>query len=195
MVLPGAEAEVVESRVLLPLEEALRNIDGVRELNGLAADNAARLTLVLEAGADIRRIGDTVRERVGSLDSLPDETENPVVSEVAEYREIFRIAVHGVAGERDLHEAARMVQDAVAGVRGVSGVARLTGWEQELTIEIPEQNLTRFGLTFDRVVAAVRSGSAEIPAGTARIGTHELRLRTEGPRSPPETSGGSRSSP
>ena len=127
VVLPGAEAEVVESRVLLPLEDALRGIEGVRETTGLAVEEAAALTLVLEAGADIRRIGDRVRERVGSLTTLPAEAEDPVVSEIAENREIFRIAVHGVAGERDLHEAARRVQDAVAAVRGVSGVERLTG--------------------------------------------------------------------
>ena len=180
VVLPGAEAEVVESRVLLPLEEALRGIEGVREMTGLATDNTGALTLVLEAGADIRRIGDTVRERVGSLTSLPAEVEDPVVSEIAPYREIFRIAVHGAASERDLHEAARLVHDAVVALPGVAAVQRLTGWDQELTIEIPEQNLTRFGLTFDRVTDAVRLGSADIPAGTARSGAHELTLRTEG---------------
>lgn len=180
VVLPGAEADVVESRVLVPLEEGLRGIEGVRETTGLAMDDAAALTLVLEAGADIRPIGDTVRERVGSLTTLPSDAEDPVVSEIAAYREIFRIAVHGRAGARDLHEAARRVQDAVGGVRGVSSVERLTGWDRELRIEIPEANLTRFGLTFDQVAAAVRAGSAEIPAGTARSGAHELRLRTEG---------------
>ena len=180
VLLPGAEAEVVESRVLAPLEEALRGIRGVRETTGLAADEAAALTLVLDAGADIRGIGDRVRERVGSLATLPAEAEDPVVSEIAEYREIFRIAVHGAAGTEDLHEAARRVEDAVAGVSGVSSVERLTGWNRELAIEVPAANLSRFGLTFDQIAAAVRSGAAEVPAGTGQSGRHELRLRTEG---------------
>ncbi|MXW72246.1 MAG: efflux RND transporter permease subunit [Acidobacteria bacterium] len=180
VVVPGAEAGVVEARVLLPLEEALRGIEGVREMTGFAADDAGALTLVLEAGADIRRLGDTVRERVGSLTSLPAEAEDPVVSEIARYREIFRIAVHGAVSDRDLHQAARRVHDAVVAVPGVAAVERLTGWDQELTIEIPERNLTRFGLTFDGVRDAVRLGSADIPAGTARSGAHELTLRTEG---------------
>ena len=180
VVLPGAKAEVVEERVLLSLEETLRGIAGVSEMNGIATDDSAVLALVLEADADVRGVGDTVRERLVSLATLPPDAEDPVVSEVQASREILRIAVHGNADERSLREAARLVQDAVAALPGVLSVERLTGPNHEMVIEIPEENLTRFGLSFDRVAAAVRQATAEIPAGTIRSGEREIGLRSEG---------------
>ena len=178
--LPGATAEEVEQRVLIGLEESLRGIPGVSEMNGLATDNAAMLMLLLEAGTDVRGVSDTTRERLVSLATLPADAEDPVVSEIRALREILRIAVHGEADERSLREAARLVQDAAAAVPGVMSVERITGRDYEMTIEIPEANLTRFGLTFDQVAAAVRQATVEVPAGNIRSGTRDVGLRTEG---------------
>ncbi len=178
--LPGAEATLVEERVLLGLEEALQGIAGVTETSGVATDGAAVFLLVLDGDADARRVGDIVRERVASLQTLPAAAEDPVVSEVTASREILRIAVHGRTDERSLREAARLVQDAVTAVPGVLGAERLTGRDFEMAIEIPQENLTRFGLTFDRVAAALREATADVPAGAMRSGTSRLRVRSEG---------------
>ena len=177
--LPGAEAEVIEQQILLGLEEVLRGIPDVREMSSLAADNAGTVTVLAEAGADSRDVTDMVRERL-ALASLPSDAEEPVVTQITQHREIFRLAVRGRADERSLREAARIAQDALGAVPGVAHVERLTGRNYELRIEIPDTNLTRFGLTFDRVAAAVRAATAEIPGGTMRAGERELRLRTDG---------------
>ncbi len=180
VVLPGADALAVEERVLLSLEETLRGIGGVTEMTGVAADSAALVMLELEPGADIRAVGDTVRARLVSLATFPAEVEAPVVTEIQASREILRLAVHGHADEASLREAAWRVRNAVAGAPGVLSVERLTGRDRELVIEVPEENLTRFGLTFDGVAAAVRQATAEVPAGTVRSGPHEVVLRSEG---------------
>lgn len=180
VVVPGATAEAVEAEVLLGLEETLQGIGGVDGMNGVAADDVALLALELEPGADARGVGDRVRARLVSLQTLPDDAEDPVVTEVEASPEILRIAVHGDADERSLREAARLVQDAAAGAPGVLSVERLTGRDRELVIEVPEANLTRFGLTFDQVVAAVRRATAEIPAGAMPTGSRDFAIRSEG---------------
>ena len=180
VVLPGARAEAVEERVLIGLEETLRGVHGVGRMDGVAADGVAVLGLELDPGADVRGAGDRVRSRLVSLATLPADAEDPVVTEIEASPEILRIAVHGDADERSLREATRLVQDAAAAVPGVLSVERLTGRDRELVIEIPEENLTRFGLTFDQVTSAVRQATAEIPAGTVRSGPREVGVRSEG---------------
>ena len=180
VVVPGATAAAVEAEVLLGLEETLRGIGGVGGMNGVAADDVALLALELEPGADARDVGDRVRARLVSLRTLPDDAEDPVVTEVEASPEILRIAVHGDADERSLREAARLVQDAAAAAPGVLSVERLTGRDRELVIEVPEANLTRFGLTFDQVVAAVRRATAEIPAGAMPTRSRDIAVRSEG---------------
>ena len=180
VVVPGTGAEAVEAEVLLGLEETLRGIGGVTSMTGVAADDVALLALELEPGADARSVGDRVRTRLVSHRTLPADAEDPVVTEVEASPEILRIAVHGNAGERSLREAARLVQDAAAAAPGVLSVERLTGRDRALVIEIPEQHLTRFGLTFDQVAAAVRQATAEIPAGAVRTGSRDVAVRSEG---------------
>ena len=180
VVLPGASAAAVEERVLVGLEETLRGVHGVSRLDGVAADGVALLALELEPGADVRSAGDRVRARLVSFATLPADAEDPVVTEVEASPEILRIAVHGHADEGSLREASRLVQDAAGAVPGVLSVERLTGRDRELVIQIPEENLTRFGLTFDQVAAAVRQATAEVPAGTVRSGPREVGVRSEG---------------
>ena len=180
VVVPGATSEAVEAEVLVGLEETLRGIGGVQSMNGVAADDMALLVLELAAGADARSVGDRVRARLVSLQTLPRDAEDPVVTEVEASRELLRIAVHGDADERSLREAARLVHNAVAAAPGVLSVERLTGRDYELVIEVPEANLTRFGLTFDQVAAAVRQATAEVPAGAIRSGSRDVAVRSEG---------------
>ena len=180
VVVPGTGAEAVEAEVLLGLEETLRGVGSVTSMNGVAADGVALLALELEPGADARSVGDRVRARLVSHQTLPADAEDPVVTEVEASPEILRIAVHGDAGEWSLREAARLVQDAAAAAPGVLSVERLTGRDRELVIEVPEQHLTRFGLTFDQVAAAVRQATAEIPAGAMRSGSRDVAVRSEG---------------
>lgn len=175
---PGASAPTVEEGVLLRLEEAVAGLEGVEETVGVAADGFGTLTLQVASWADLRAVGDEVRERVGALAALPAEAETPVVSEVSAERMLLRLAVHGEADERSLREAARLVEDAVAAVPGVAAVTRESGRDYEISIETTEAALVRFGLGFDRLAAAIRSGSADIPGGRLRSGEREVRLRT-----------------
>ena len=175
---PGASAPAVEEGVLLRLEEAVAGLEGVEETVGVAAEGFGTLTLQLASRADLRAVGDEVRERVGALAALPAEAETPVVSEVSPERLLLRLAVHGEADERSLREAARLVEEAVAAVPGVGAVRRESGRDYEISIETTEAALVRFGLGFDRLAEAIRAGSADIPGGRLRSGEREVRLRT-----------------
>ena len=178
-VFPGASAEVVEASVLLRLEEALRDVSGVEEIRGLAAEGVGVLTIRLESWAEFQSVSEAVKERVQALATLPVDAEDPVVSEVAAERLLLRVAVHGEADERSLTEAAHQVRETLAAEPGVARVEIVSGRRYEVAIEVEEEMLTRFGLTLDQVAAALRRGSADLPGGAIRTDGGETRFRTE----------------
>lgn len=178
-VFPGAGAEVIENGVLVPLEEAVSDLSGVGEVSGIATDGIGLVTVEIERDADFRTVSDELRERVESLTTLPEDAEEPIVSERTPDALLLRIAVHGTADERSLTEAARRVRDAVTSVPGVATADISTGRDYEIGIEVEEDALTRFHLTFDRVAAAIRRGSADVPGGAVRSERSEVRLSTE----------------
>ena len=178
-VFPGAGAEVIEDSVLVGLEEALDDVSGVKEISGLATGGAGVLTVEVERWADFRSVSDEIRERVESLTTLPEDAEEPVISELQVDPLLLRIAVHGHADERSLTEAAHRVRDALTPIPGVATVEIASGRDYEISIEVSEEVLTRFGLTFDQVAMAIRRGSADIPGGAVRSDGGELRVSTE----------------
>ena len=163
---PGSGASVIEDSVLVPMEEALRDIGGIREISGTARDGIGTLTVELEYWADFQGVSDEVRERVEAITSLPDGAEDPVISRSSTRRPLLRVAVHGPADERALTEAAHRVREDLSRVPGVAAVETASGRDYEIAIEVSEDVLSRFGLTFDQVAAAIRRASADIPAGS-----------------------------
>ena len=176
---PGSGASIIEASVLTPMEEALRDIEGIREISGTARDGVGALTVELEYWADFQGVSDEVRERVESITSLPDDAEDPVITESSTRRLLLRVAVHGRADERALTEAAHRVREDLSRVPGVAAVETASGRDYEISIEVSEDVLSRFGLTFDEVAAAIRRASTDVPAGSIRTGVSEVRLRTE----------------
>ena len=178
-VFPGAGAEVIEDSVLVGLEEALDDVSGVKEMAGLATEGVGVLTVEVERWADFRSVSDEIRERVESLTTLPADAEEPVISELRVDTLLLRVAIHGDANERSLTEAAHRVRDALTPIPGVATVEIASGRDYEISIEVSEDVLTRFGLTFDHVAMAIRRGSADIPGGVIRSDSGELRVSTE----------------
>lgn len=178
-VFPGAGAEAIQDSVLVGLEEALSDVPGVKEIAGLAIPGVGVVTVEVERWADFRSVSDEIRERVGSLATLPTDAEAPVISELQADPLLLRVGVHGNVDERSLTEAARRVRDALAPIPGVARVEIASGRDYEISIEVPEDVLTRFGLTFDQVAMAIRRGSADIPGGAVRSDSGELRVSTE----------------
>ena len=178
-VFPGAGAELIEQSVLIPIEETLRQVSGIREIGGFATSGLGVVTVRLEGWADFQAVNDEIREQVGSLQNLPRDAEDPVVAEIPPARRLLRIGVHGNADERSLFEAARQVADAVGRTPGVATAEIVSGRDYEIAIEVSARVLTRFGLTIDQVAQAIRRGSADIPGGAIRSAAGELRVSTD----------------
>ena len=176
---PGAGAEEVETGLLIPMEEAVEEISGVGEILGTATDGMGLLTVRVESWADFASVRDELRQRIASIPDLPADAEDPVLSDFQPMRLLLRVSVHGAADERTLDEAARTVRGQLLDLPGVSGVEIETGREHEIAIEVAEERLLRFGLSFDQVAAAIRRHSVDIPGGTLKAASRELRLGIE----------------
>jgi multidrug efflux pump subunit AcrB len=72
------------------------------------------------------------------------------------------------------------MRDSIAALPGVTQVELRNARDYEISIEVSEATLRRFGLTFDEVVRAVRRGSLDRPGGSIKTTGGEILLRTKG---------------
>ncbi|MDN3519351.1 efflux RND transporter permease subunit [Aquisalimonas lutea] len=162
----GATAEDVADSVTSPLEEELRDVDGLRELTSTSAEGNAVIVLEFREGTDIARATESVKDRVARVRNLPEAAREPTISRVLRYDPVARLLVSGQLDTREVRALARRLEEELL----QSGVTRveLTGMaEQEISIGIPQGTLTDLGLSFSDLAARINAQSQDIPAGEA----------------------------
>ncbi len=174
---PGASPEDVEQQIVLRIEEALVDLDNVDRLTSFASEGLARVQVEADPRVDIGTFVNDVQLRVNAISGLPSGVEPPRTSEILTRQSILLLAVHGDVGERQLSRTAEWVRDQIALLPGASITRIFTDRREEVSIEVSEEALRRYNLTFDDVAQAVRASSLNLSAGRVRTDTGELQLR------------------
>ncbi len=177
---PGAAPEEVEEGVVVRVEEAIQGIDGIDDIRSTAAENSAVITIEIMNGADLERVMNDVKSRVDAIDTFPLEAEEPIIEEVIRRTQVIEVVISGDADERTLKYLGERVRDDLSNLPEITQVQLVGARPYEISIEISEQDLRRYGLTFDEVARAVRRSSLDLPGGQIRSLDGEILLRTEG---------------
>jgi multidrug efflux pump subunit AcrB len=178
----GAAPEEVESGVCLRIEEAIEGIEGVREITSIAAEGACEVMVRLFHDTDKSKALDDVNARVYAISTFPVETERPIITELTVMTTVLELAVSGNTDERSLKELGEQVRDELTEDPRISQVELLYSRPYELSIEVSEAVLRQHGLSFDRIAAAVREASLDVPGGSVKTAGGEILLRTKGQR-------------
>lgn len=176
----GAAPEEVEEGVCIRIEEKVQGITGIERLTSSAAEGACGVTIELMQGYPIDRALSEVKNAVDSISTFPDETEKPVVSYMSSRRNALQIALSGDADERALKIYGERIRDGISALPGVTQVDLFNSRDYEISIEVSEETLRRYELSFSEVVRAVRRGSLDRPGGSIKTSSGEVLLRTKG---------------
>lgn len=206
---PGSAPEEVEEGICLKIEEQIEGVEGIARVISTAREGAGSVLVELEPGTDARKALDDIKAQIDRIDTFPEEAEKPMVMEVLKEDPAISIAVYGDVSEKTLRRVAEEIRDDLLVAKplppgsagGLGGLLEraaaalrmkapdritqvdLVGVRRyEVAIEIAEEELRRYGLSFDRVVEAVRSGSLDLPAGTIKTPQGEILVRAKGQR-------------
>ena len=176
----GAAPEEVEQGVCIRIEEAIQGLDGIDRIVSTADEGAATVLVEVAFGADTRRVLDDIKTNVDAIETFPEETEKPIITELIDRLRVVDIAVSGQTDEFTLKSVAERVRDDLAALPGISLVEFASARPYEISIEVSEHALRRHGLRFDDVAMAVRRSSLDLPGGSVRSESGEILLRTIG---------------
>jgi multidrug efflux pump subunit AcrB len=176
----GAAPEEVEEGICLRIEEEIQDLDGVKRIRSTAAEGVGIVSVELQLDADVSRVLDDVKARVDAIDTFPAQTEQPVIREITNRRQVIDVAVFGETDEAGLRLLAERVRDDLSALDSVSLVEMASVRPYELSIEVSESALRRHRLTLDAVAEAVRRSSLDLPGGSVKTPGGEILLRTKG---------------
>jgi multidrug efflux pump subunit AcrB len=176
----GASPEDVEEGILIKVEEAIQDIQGIKEIRSTARRGNGTVRVEVLAEYDVAEVMDEVKSRVDAIPTFPANTEKPVVSRTRFEQQVVMLTVYGDVPERTLKEFAKQVRNEVVTLPGITRAEILGSRPYEISIEVSEYTLQKFKLTLAEVADAVRRGSLDLPAGAIRSDAGDIQVRTKG---------------
>ncbi len=174
---PGASPREIEEQIVLRIEEAIADIDGVKHIDSTAREGVAAINIEGIDTVDATRFINDIKNRIDGISTLPQDAFPPVVAQWRNEGGAIYMALYGDLTERELNRLARDLRDEVAQIPNGSPLVNLWGeMREEVSIEVSEEALRRYGLTFDDVARAIRGSSLNIAAGQVRTETGNIQV-------------------
>jgi len=175
---PGASPEEVEQGILLAIEEAVRPLDGIKEINSSASEGAGSVSIELDIGVDKNKTLADVKSAVDRIVTFPQDAERPIVMAPKWRAEAISIVIYGDQKEKILREFAETMRDELLDLPEISYVELFGTKSMEISVEVPQDTLRQYGLTLGQIASKVRQTALEIPAGGVKTPAGEVLLRT-----------------
>ncbi len=186
----GASAEVIESQITKPIEDALAGIEGVDYVRSISRAEMSNVTVTFKISRDLESATSDVRDRVGRARRLlPDDADEPIISKVeADAQPILFLALFS-----DSHSplfvsdyANRFIKNRLQNISGVSEVSLFGERKYSMRIWLDAARLAAYRLTVQDVEDALRKQNVEIPAGRIESKQREFTVLSETDLKTPE---------
>jgi multidrug efflux pump subunit AcrB len=178
---PGASPVEMEEGVTIKVEEALKGISGIEEISSSSQENYASVTVQAYQDADLDEVAIEVKNAVDGISNFPLGAEKPIVNKQKTSGMSASAAFISLSGEVDLFELKRIAEEVEDDFlrSGVISEVTLNGYPPlEFSIEVKEDALLRYQLTFDDIVLAVRNNNRDVSGGAIKTTEEELLIRS-----------------
>ena len=180
MAYPGADPEEVEEGISRKIEEAIDGLEGIKQYTTVSSESFARAAIEVREDYSVDQAYTDVRNAIDSISTFPVDAEKPIIAEATIKDAVISLALWGDQPERTLKEFAEVIKDEIQSLPNTSQVNIFGTRDYEIAIEVSEERLREYDLTFEQVSQAVRRGSMNLSGGVVRTKGEEIRLRTIG---------------
>lgn len=175
---PGASPQEIEEQIIIRVEESLSDLETIKTVTSTARESAATINIEARRSADLSSFMDDVKLRVDAVNNMPPSAYRPIVEQWRSQDQVVGYALHSATyPRRDLQRLAEEIRDEVAA--NVPGASLVNVWatlNEEVAIELSEEAMQRYSLTFDDVANAVRASSLNASAGNVRTALGDVPL-------------------
>jgi multidrug efflux pump subunit AcrB len=174
---PGASPEEVEQGILLSVQEAVRGLDGVKRVEAEAREGMGTVSVLLLLGADPDVVHADVKAEVDRITTFPEDAEKPEVTIGKNRRQVISVILSGPHELRALHDLAERARADLLALDEITQVEIEGVPPLEIAIEVPRENLEKYGLDLQTIANTVAGASLELPAGTLETRAGQILVR------------------
>lgn len=185
-VYPGASPQEVEKLLTIPLEESIKEVDGVEEYRSSSIESRSSITIKIDPDVDdTQKVVDDVRSAVDRTEDLPEEAEKPILNEPSTSRQpiiqwSLSRPVKTTADYDALREQAERLENEFLAMPEVARVQR-RGWlDREIFVDVDPDLLAGYYIDANAIRLALAERNVSLPGGDINLGKREIIIRTVG---------------
>ncbi|MDG2243710.1 MAG: efflux RND transporter permease subunit [Rhodospirillaceae bacterium] len=182
MVYRGISPEDGERLLVRPMEREMRSVEGVKEIKGQSYPNGANVTLEFEAGFEVDKALQDIREAVDIAKAeLPAGAEEPTVNEVnMSLLPILAVSLSGDVPERTLFTIAKRLKDKIEDVPSVLEADIAGDREEQMEVIIDPALLMSHGINANEFTNFLKRNNTVVAAGELDTGTGRFAINVPG---------------
>ena len=177
---PGASPTEVEKAVLTRVESAIFDLEGLQSIQSTAAENQAIIRAKVDFGYDVKETLEKIKVRVEGISSFPKDVGKPLIQEIAIRNLVSKMIIAGPADERSLKKLAEKIREDLLEKEEVTQVEISDVRSDEISIELSESSMQRYGLSFAEVVHVIQTSSLNSSGGQLHSQSGKVSLGVQG---------------
>ena len=189
---PGASPTEMEEGVTIKVEQSIKGLDGIEEINSESSENVATIDIKAYQDTDMDQLLSDVENSVNSINSFPQGAERPVINRIKSGGMGSVVAFVGISAKKDttlsseLIDLATQVERDLLNTKTITQIEKTGYPEKEITINVREDDLLKYGLSFQEIATAVSTKNVDITTGIIRGGLQEMNIRSNSRETNPE---------
>ncbi|MEM6577921.1 MAG: efflux RND transporter permease subunit [Pseudomonadota bacterium] len=176
---PDATPAQVDQLVTLRIEDALRDLEGVRSVSSRSREGRSSINVRKTAAQELDDLAEAIRQRVDGIEDLPDSARRPIIDTEGWLGSAVYISLHGETDHFTRQRLARALRDDLL---DRSEISRVEVWgllQPEISISVDPAHLQLLGLTPRDIAERIQGQSINLTAGNVRTESGTVVLRTD----------------
>jgi multidrug efflux pump subunit AcrB len=190
-VYPGASPQQVEKLIVTPIEEAIREVDGIKRVLSTAVQNVAITVIELDENArNLKDTNEDIQSAIDRIIDLPMQAEKPIVTKIESGRyPVIELKVQNTENKIDIkfRDSVKLIADEMSFVPLVAKVEKVGLEDKEYVIETDIARLKKYQTSLSEIITAIATHNVSIPSGNFKLSdSSEVLVRVESEITKPE---------
>ncbi|EEB80341.1 RND transporter, HAE1/HME family, permease protein [marine gamma proteobacterium HTCC2148] len=177
---PGAAPEEVEQGVIMKVEEAINDLDGIKRVESDSLESMGRLMIEPQDGVPVNKLFSDIQNRIDGISTFPADAEEPIIQLPELLFPALTIQISGPLNERSMKALADEMRRELLTNVSISAADVVGARNYEIAVEISEQLLREYHLTLADVANTIAASSLDLPSGSVQTRNGDIMLRTLG---------------
>lgn len=177
--LRGASPAEIEESVIIHIEEAIYDLEGIKEIKTTSSENGGRATIEIDSSYHARDILNDIKNRVDAINTFPSDIERPLINIAQRKRQVISVIVSGQKSQQELKWIGESIRDNMAQSLGSQMLELGLVRPYEISIEVVPDALKKYNLSISDISQAIRASSLQRSAGSLKTQGGEILLRTQ----------------